>query len=141
MPKQDTTCQGTRDDGEPCQSKIINDEGFCVAHRPGGKDELSRRGKKGGTIAQHLKGNRVTREDLGPLDTYEDVQRWCYQVALGVAEGRMKEKAANSIVRVLKVWAEAEAESRTVEIVDELQDEIDRLKGQLDEGPEVAQWR
>lgn len=41
------TCRGTKADGSPCESPIVDADGFCPVHQEGGSESISERGQKG----------------------------------------------------------------------------------------------
>lgn len=142
MSSNDRTCKGTNAEGEPCASPVVGKDGYCPAHRPGGSEEMSRRGTKGAYVTQERKGSRLTAEELGPLKTYDDVARWLEKISLALATGRLETKRGNSLARNIRTLLDCMAEQKTSMVVDELQDEVDRLRDELEgRGTEAQPWR
>lgn len=109
------SCKGTKSDGSPCgaPANLIGEDGWCDAHRPGGREELQRRGRRGGYVATNPRTKAGM--DLPPLNSIEAATQWAEQIALAVAEDRLSASRGNTLNRVLKTWISAYAEGESIE--------------------------
>lgn len=134
MSDEKKTCGGTTKEGNPCRSPFVDDDGFCPAHRPDGSEEMARRGRKGGVLVhERREKSEKLADQLPALDSYESAEEWSWRVALGVVRGDIGTKEANAISRALRIFLEARGEKLTTEVVEDLRDEIDRLKNEMRE--------
>lgn len=136
--KEKQRCIANNSKGERCKvvGQLVNDEGFCPAHKPGGREEMIRRARKGGAVtAENFKRDGVREHELGPLDTLEDAQRWLQILGGAVAAGRITAKDASTAVNAIRVWITAEGERLTAEVVDELRGEVAELRKEVKRGP------
>ena len=105
------SCKGINARGEPCQAHahmVSKANGFCSAHRPGGRQEMARRARLGGKATQERwKREGVTEKELGPLKTVADAQRWLEVIGAGVVSGRLDKGDASAGVRAVEVWIRA----------------------------------
>lgn len=119
------TCRGTTDSGQPCQSPLVGKDGWCDAHRPGGREEMKRRGRKGGEAKAN--GTGLARGDLGPLETSADAERWCQVIALAVAEGTISTGRGNALRKCVKEFRQARADRLTEEKLNLLETKVREL--------------
>lgn len=96
-------CDGTKADGSPCgaSSRLVGDDGFCDAYRPGGREEMAERGRRGGYVSP---SPRKAPLDLPPLVNPEAAQAWAENLARGVADGAVSASKGNTLNRLLKTW-------------------------------------
>ena len=82
--------------------------GLCSAHAPNGQREMSRRAKKGGKATREVwKREGVKADELGPLKSVSDAQRWLEVIGAGVVSGRLDKGDASAGVRAVEVWIKA----------------------------------
>lgn len=125
------TCKATKDDGSPCESPFVGEDGYCSAHRPGGREEMRRRGKKGKASRRSGGRTKFDPDELPPLNSHENVQLWHERIARAVAAGEIDNRVGNTIARHLKGWIEAEGERFTLKKVRELEEKVGDLKEAL----------
>ena len=127
-------CSGSKADGSPCGAvpQLVNADGLCPAHRPGGRREMSERGRKGGRANKRAAG--LDPSELPPLTSHADAQSWLETIGREVASGRLPERQAQAAIRAVAEWVRAEGERAAVEVLDELRAEIDELKSSLASG-------
>lgn len=107
---------------------VNQDTGYCPAHAPGGREEMRRRGLKGGRRTKEAwKRPGVTAEELGTLESLADAQRWLTVIASAVATGRLDRGDAQAATRAIEVWLKA-ADSLTEEQVQALQEKLDAVQ-------------
>lgn len=99
-------CAGMKSDGSPCgaPANLIGEDGFCDAHRPGGREELRERGRRGGYVST---SPRKADVDLPELRAPEDVAIASERIAQAVADGSLSASKANALRRLLQTWMEA----------------------------------
>ena len=97
-------CAGTNKAGEPCGSKVVGPDGFCVAHRAGGIERMRRIGAKGA----RARANPMPKEgELGPLDNPDDAARWLRISGEAVATGRLTHQTCAALVRTVEGFLKA----------------------------------
>lgn len=117
----DVTCQGTNADGEPCRSPVVGEDGFCPAHRPGGREEMRERARKGAeATARKLRGKALSPDDLPPLTSHEAAETWTDRIGRAAATGTLGANAANAALRAVREWREAREGGRVSERLEEL---------------------
>lgn len=117
----EATCRGTRDDGNPCESPFVGEDGFCTAHRPGGREELVERGRRGAkATARKLRGSALTADDLPPLRNHAAAETWTDRIGRAAAIGHLSPNAANAALRAVREWREAHEAGRVSERLEEL---------------------
>lgn len=124
------TCRGTRRDGEPCQSTLIGEDGFCSAHREGGSEEMRRRGKKGGAATASRFREGFTSDELPELESPQDAERWLEILSKAVVQGRISQSKANLARKSLKVWLKAHEAGKLADRFDRLEDALKEARRQ-----------
>lgn len=115
------TCKGTRDDGEPCESPIVGSDGYCPAHREGGRERLREAAQKGGeTTARRVRGNALDADELPPLESPQAAETWCDVVGRAVVTGRLSHNQGKAALRAVREWRESHEAGRVSERLDEL---------------------
>ena len=126
-------CAGVNATGEPCRSPIVGKDGFCPAHRPGGEERMRRLALKGAMASRATSG--LASDTLGPLANHQDAKRWLEEIGRAVVTGRLKDRDAGAGIRAVEAWLKAEGERVTMQVVEELKAEVERLKTNLSSGP------
>lgn len=124
------SCRGTNAAGEPCGSPVVGEDGWCPAHRPGGRERLREIGAEGGRAA-HEGGSTPTGLDadaLPPLAAHGDAKTWLEAIGRAVATGQLGERAAQAAIRAVSEWVKAHEGELTAVVVEELQQEVSRLQ-------------
>lgn len=109
---EERTCKATRDDGEPCQSPFVGDDGYCEAHHPGNRELLRERARRGG-LARSLDRSGpegLDENELPPLEDPTDVKAWLRLVNTAVATGRLGNSEGNTLIRGLRAHLRAHKE-------------------------------
>ncbi len=128
-------CKETRLDGKPCEAhpRLVGEDGFCHAHRPGAHARLVDQGKKGGAVQaanwRRIKGQLMPGE-LPELLTPHDAQKALDVVAHAVAEGRLPHRQAAETTRAIREWLRAWEAGAVADKLTELGAEIAKLKGE-----------
>ncbi len=129
----DVRCRATKTTGEPCGAspRLIGEDGFCPAHRPGARERLSEAGKKGGaaTARKWRGGHGLEVGELPELRTPHDAQKALDIVAHAAAEGRLPQRQADATTRAVREWLRAHDAGVVADQVAELKAKIDELKG------------
>jgi hypothetical protein len=116
----DPQCRGTNADGAPCQSpsRFLDVDGYCEAHRPGGREFMRTIGTAGGEATRAKYGARpFTEAELVPLT---DAAGATSQVYTAVMCGRLTHAQGNVALKAIEVQLKAEAAAREQRLVDEL---------------------
>ena len=87
-------------------------------------------GKRG--HPQPLTLDRVERE-LGRLETVEDAMRRLDRLNTWIAAGLLSGSQGGAAVRAVEVWLRGHESRLTERVVEELHDEVERLKGAIGE--------
>lgn len=106
MPRR--TCRGTNAEGDPCESPVVDENGWCPAHGPDGSEKMSEIGRKGAeSTAKKLKADGLEASDLPDLDHPRDAERLLEVVARAVATGRLAHNEGKAIARLVREWLRA----------------------------------
>ena len=92
--------------------------------------EIGRRGGKASRAQRRLKAPDIEKA-LGALGTVDDAMRWLRQIGLWTAADKLSGARGGVCVRCVEVWIRAHETKMTQQVVDELRDEVDRLKADL----------
>lgn len=136
-------CGYIKDDNTPCRSHILVDgKGLCPAHREGGREEMARRGKKGGKDkpSQDTGPPGLSPNDLPPLVDHDAAETWLEVIGRAVTSGRLGDRDANAGIRAVEAWLKTRGEKLTTEVVEDLKEEIDRLKEELAGRESASPW-
>ena len=118
-------CRGVNAAGEPCKNPVVDPEtGFCVAHGPGGREELRRRAREGGRVTREMFAAGL--HDLPPLRVPEDASEWLERVSRAVALGRLSASAGQAVIRGVREWREAHETTELAARLEALEDRLDR---------------
>lgn len=72
---------------------------------------------------------------LGPLANHQDAKRWLEEIGRAVVTGRLRDRDAGAGIRAVEAWLKAEGERVTMQVVEELKAEVERLKTDLSSSP------
>ena len=127
-------CKAKNAQGEPCgmHPRLVDQVSqLCDAHAQNSHQEMSRRGSQGGRATRE-KWVRpgVSKEELGPLKTIADAQRWIRILTVAVASGRIDKGDAQIAIRGCEIWMRGQ-DSLTEKAVLELADLADEIKDEL----------
>lgn len=131
MSTEKRSCQGTTDEGDPCgapEGLVDPETGFCPAHGPGGRSEMSRRGTRG-AYASHKGG--LKDQELPKLEDHEDAKRWLELIGRAVATKRLSDRRAQAAIRAVEAWMKAEAEQLGAEAIEGLQERLSELEDEV----------
>ncbi len=94
--------------------------------------EIGKHASRGGKAAakRRLTLERVERE-LGPLETVDDAMRRLDRLNLWISAGMLSGSQGGAAVRSIEVWLRGHESRLTERVVEELHDEVERLKGQI----------
>ncbi len=130
-------CQGKKADGTACGAlpHLLDEDGLCPAHRPGGREAMAERGRKGGLATKRKNASPgLGAEELPDLRTHEDAQAWLETIGRAVATGRLSDRQAQAAIRAGAEWVKAEGERATAEVINELRSDLDRVKSEIASG-------
>jgi len=93
---------------------------------------MAERGRKGAEAsAKRFQTPSLTPETLGVLRTHEDAKRWLEEIGRAVVTGKVGNREAVAGIRAVEAWLKAEGERVTMQVVQELKEELARLKEDL----------
>lgn len=110
-------CKGTNGEGEPCQTPIVQSNGWCRAHDPS-PEAIARRAEaslRGGVTTTKLKKQQeggLTDEELPPITSAQVAEQWAETIGRAAATGRISASAAGAALRALSEWRAANQAGR-----------------------------
>lgn len=129
----DEICGAEKSDGSKCRSPIIGDVGRCPAHREGGAETMSERGKRGAQARQERRqGGGFDASELPEIQTMDDIRVWGEAVARACAEGEISEKRSNSLARLMRQIRGA-LEAKTEGRIEALRQQVEAMRKQVEE--------
>lgn len=84
---------------------------------------------KGALASEKPKG--LAPEELPPLESHAEAKAWLEAIVRAVAIGRLEERPAQAAIRTVSEWVKAHEGELTALVVEELQDEVERLQAEL----------
>lgn len=134
-------CQATKDDGTPCEAPetLVDPEtGLCPSHDPENREKVRENARKGGeAAARRLEGKGLSPDELDPLEDHADAKRALDQVRRAVLTGRISDKVAHAATRAVSEWVKAHEGELTARVVDDLEEEVERLQSELEGRPRL----
>lgn len=128
-------CGYPREGKAPCESPIGLCEtcGHCLSHCEHREEERREARSLGGqtTAKRYHRPDGLLPEELPPLESHADAQRWLDRVGRAVATGRIDNRDANSVVRAVEAWIKAEAERLGADAVHELRERLETLEADV----------
>ncbi len=101
-------CRETRVDGSPCgapENLVDPETGLCPAHRPGGREKLREAAMKGAEATKRVwRSKGLDPEELPPLRTPQDAERWAEVLGRAVASGNLTHSQGKAISSLLREW-------------------------------------
>lgn len=93
---------------------------------------MSTIGRKGAaSTAAKLRGAGLAPSDLPHLDSHDAAKQWLETIGRAVATGQIPDRSAQAAIRAVEAWLKAEGDRLTVQVVEELKKEVDRLRSEL----------
>ena len=127
-------CRGEKADGTACAALpyLLDDDGLCPAHRPGGREAMAERGRKGGLATKRKAASPgLDPAELPELKSHADAQTWLEKIGRAVASGGLGDRQAQAAIRAVAEWVRAEGERQTSEVLIELREEIERVRSEV----------
>ena len=88
-------------------------------------------GSKGGKAKTNTLTLARVEAELGPLETVEDAMRRLDKLNVWIASGLLSGSQGSASVRAVEVWLKGREARLTERIVEELHDEVERLKAHI----------
>lgn len=115
-------CAGINAEGKRCRSTALVDGECCTAHAEGGAERMRELARRGAAATNAKFARQFNADDLPPLRSLEDGERWAEAVARAVAAGQLTHAEGRTIGMLLREWREAYKGGRAV---DELEARLD----------------
>lgn len=120
------TCEGTKENGDPCESPFVGTDGFCDAHRAGGLEEVRRRAHRGGEVTKAM--FEASLHDLPPLDSPENAQTWLHRIGRALALGKLSGSAGRAAIGAVRAWLRAYEAGEQASRIERLQEAVEELQ-------------
>jgi len=118
-------CKGTNEAGEPCESPVVGQDGFCPAHGPKGRERMSERGRKGGAaLARKYSAGKLDPDELPPLEDAHAAETWCDVVGRAVVTGRLSHNQGRAALRAVREWRESHKSGAVSEKLEDLMEAL-----------------
>ena len=88
-------------------------------------------GSKGGKAKTNTLTLARVQAELGPLETVDDGMRRLDRLNVWIASGLLSGSQGSASVRAVEVWLRGHESRLTERVVEELHDEVERLKTQI----------
>jgi hypothetical protein len=93
---------------------------------------MAARGRKGAdSTRKRFQRSGLEPEALGKLHNHQDAKRWLEVIGTAVVTRKLGNREAVAGIRAVEAWLKAEGERVTMDVVQELKDEVERLKNDL----------
>lgn len=125
-------CKGHSKSGHPCRvaPQLVGASGYCRTHDPSLVDARKLQSLRGGaTTARRFKPG-ITPEDLGPLETPSDAQRWLRTIAQAVGSRHLTHAEGNAMSKAVSEWIKA----RDLDVREQRLTELERKLKRLQQG-------
>lgn len=126
-------CNATRTDGEPCkapEAMVDPDTGYCPSHQPDAAERLSEAGRKGAEATnRRFRGEKLSEEELPPLDSPQAAEIWLENVGRAIATGRLSSAEGNAVKSTVREWLRAREAGEMQERIDELERKLAKARG------------
>lgn len=132
------TCQGTKENGEPCPSPFVNENGYCDAHDPDTpEDEMAERGRRGAEVsnARRRHQDQLLPDELPELRSHDDAKIWLEVLGRAVATGRIERDEADPAIRAVREWVQAHEGGLVGEKLEVLQEKVEELEAKRAASP------
>lgn len=131
-------CKATREDGTPCkapENMVDPATGFCPSHGPDAAERLSEAGRKGAEATnRRFRGQKLSEEELPPLDSPQAAEIWLETIARAVATGRLSASEGNAVRGNVRDWLKAREAGEQEERIRTLEEKLEAAReGRLDE--------
>lgn len=121
-------CKAERADGSPCGApeKFVDPEtGFCPSHAPDASRRLSEAGRKGAEATnRRFRGEKLSEEELPPLDSPQAAEIWLETIARAVATGRLSASEGNAIRGNVRDWLKARKAGEHEERLEQVEEKL-----------------
>jgi hypothetical protein len=112
---------------------LIDDSGYCPAHRDGGREHMADLGSRGGQATRaKLAGHAFTAEDLPPLHSIEDAKAALDVIRVAVMTRRLTHAEGNAASKATAEWIKGETAAITARLNTELRTELDAKQTKIE---------
>ena len=126
-------CRARNARGKPCGSPpglVDPSTRLCSTHAPGGIKALRERGQKGAEVSARVRQRRrpLTSDELPPLRTPDDAERWTEVVGRAVAERRLTASEGRTVASLLREFLAAHKAGAQAKELTKLRQQVDALR-------------
>lgn len=131
-------CKAERADGTPCQAPeemVDPATGYCPSHGPEAAERLSEAGRKGAEATnRRYRGEKLSEEELPPLDSPRAAEIWLENVGRAVATGRLSSAEGNAVKSAVREWLRAREAGEQADRIAALEEQLEAAReGRLEE--------
>ena len=134
----ETRCSGQNSQGEPCgapSSLVSRVTGLCPAHAPGGLERLRDAGRRGAeATARRFRNGGLAPDDLPPLRSPQDAERWAEVVGRAVAERRLTHSEGRAVASLIREFLKAHSDGKVTRRIEELGEAVAKLRADRADG-------
>jgi hypothetical protein len=100
-------------------------DGYCPAHRDGGRDVLRERASLGGQATRaRFGGAAFEAGELKPINSLEDAKLSLDEIRIAVMTRRLTHAEGNAASKAISEWVKTQAATNTERLVNELTAEL-----------------
>lgn len=125
-------CKATREDGTPCkapENMVDPETGLCPSHRDDAAERLSEYGRRGAEATnRRYRGEKLSEEELPPLDSPQAAEIWLENVGRAIATGRLSSAEGNAVKSTVREWLRAREAGEQQERIEALEEALERAR-------------
>lgn len=125
-------CKAERADGSPCKTPerfVDPDTGYCPSHGPDAAERLSEAGRKGAEATnRRYRGEKLSEEELPPLDSPQAAEIWLENVGRAIATGRLSSAEGNAVKSTVREWLRAREAGEMQDRIEELEEKLEKAR-------------
>lgn len=108
---------------------MVGPDGFCPSHGPDAAERLSEAGRKGAEATnRRFRGEKLSEEELPPLDSPHAAEVWLETIARAVATGRLSASEGNAVRGNVRDWLKAREAGEQEERISTLEEKLEEAR-------------
>lgn len=105
------------------------DTGYCPSHGPDAAERLSEAGRKGAEATnRRYRGEKLSEEELPPLDSPQAAEIWLENVGRAIATGRLSSAEGNAVKSTVREWLRAREAGEMQDRIEELEEKLEKAR-------------